>query len=154
MPTPHRGKRRLPMKLLVIDGQGGRIGALLVKKLREKIPDLDITVIGTNSLATSAMLKAGGTVGATGENPVVRAAMTADVIAGPIGIIAAHSIMGEVTPKMAEAVSGSVAKKVLLPMPGCNITVVGASELKLNDAVDAAVNEIIKLTKNAGISLL
>lgn len=130
------------MKVLVIDGQGGRMGALLVKKLREKSPDMEITVIGTNSLATSAMLKAGGTAGATGENPVVRAAVQADIIAGPIGIIAAHSIMGEVTPNMAEAVSGSRAKKVLLPMPGCNISVVGTAELKLGEYIDIAVNEI------------
>lgn len=133
------------MKVLIIDGQGGRIGAMLVKKLRERSPGMDITVIGTNSLATSAMLKAGGTVGATGENPVVRAAMTADVIAGPVGIIAAHSIMGEVTPKMAEAVSASAAKKVLIPMPGCNISVVGTSELKPNDALSAAADEIAAL---------
>lgn len=133
------------MKALVIDGQGGRLGAMLVKKLREKSPGMDITVIGTNSLATSAMLKAGGAVGATGENPIIRAAAQADVIAGPIGIIAAHSILGEVTPKMAEAVSGSRAAKILIPMPGCNITVAGIAALKLGEYIDLAVQEIMEV---------
>jgi prephenate dehydrogenase len=132
------------MSILIIDGQGGKMGAMLVKKLKERSPLHEIIAIGTNSAATSAMLKAGADMGATGENPVVRASMTAEVIAGPIGIIAAHSILGEVTPAMAEAVSGSAAKKVLVPVQSCNIKVAGVRELKLSEYIDSAVEEILK----------
>ena len=134
------------MKILVIDGQGGRMGALLVKALRERV-EAEIVAIGTNSVATAAMLKAGADMGATGENPVVRAAMTADVICGPIGVIAAHSILGEVTPAMAEAVGGSAAKKVLIPVANCNITVAGTEEKKLADYIDDAAELIEKIAK-------
>ena len=132
------------MKILVIDGQGGRMGALLVKGLRERM-EAEIVAIGTNSVATTAMLKAGADMGATGENPVIRAAMTADVICGPIGILAAHSILGEVTPAIAEAVGGSAAKKVLIPVANCNITVAGTPEKKLTDYIDDAVALIAAL---------
>ena len=131
------------MKILVIDGQGGRMGALLVKRIKESATGALVTAVGTNSIATSAMLKAGADAGATGENPVIRAAMTADVITGPIGIIAAHSIMGEVTPAMAEAVSGSQARKVLIPVSSCSIRVSGMAEMRLGDYVEAAVRDIL-----------
>ncbi|MGM9521314.1 MAG: DUF3842 family protein [Oscillospiraceae bacterium] len=133
------------MRVLIIDGQGGRMGALLVKKIKESAPQVTVTAVGTNSIATSAMLKAGADAGATGENPVVRAAMTADIIAGPIGIIAAHSIMGEVTPAMAEAVGGSSAVKVLVPVTNCSIRVAGTLDMKLSDYIDSAVGDILTL---------
>ena len=130
------------MNVLVIDGQGGRMGSMLVKRLRERSADLRITAVGTNSIATSAMLRSGADQGATGENPVRRAAQRADVIMGPIGIIAAHAIMGEVTPAMAEAVSGSPARKILLPVNSCDIQVAGAGGVKLSDAIDTAVDMV------------
>ena len=131
-------------KVLVIDGQGGKMGALLVKKIKEASPDTEVRAVGTNSLATSAMLKAGADMGATGENPAVRAAMAVDVITGPIGIISANAILGEVTPKMAEAVGSADAEKVLIPVSNCSIIVAGVKDAKLADYVDAAVKEILK----------
>ena len=133
------------MKFLVIDGQGGRMGSMLVKRLREALPQADITAIGTNSIATSAMLRSGADRGATGENPVSRAAPEADVILGPIGIVAAHAIMGEVTPAMAEAVSGSRARKVLVPVNNCDIRVAGTKDIKLSESIDLAVSEALEI---------
>src|SRR5690554_5015362 len=101
-----------PMKLLVIDGQGGRMGKLLVEQIRASFPDQHITAIGTNSIATSAMLKAGANEGATGENPVVCNAADADIIVGPIGIIIPDSLLGEITPAMAQALGRSRAQKI------------------------------------------
>ena len=132
------------MKIVVIDGQGGRMGSMLVKKLRDSGAQAIITAIGTNSIATSAMLKAGADNGATGENPVCRAAMDADIILGPVGIIAAHAIMGEVTPGIAEAVSGSRARKILVPVSNCDIRVAGTGDLKLSEAIDLAVSEAME----------
>ena len=131
-------------KVLVIDGQGGKMGALLVKKLKEESPETEVRAVGTNSLATSAMLKAGADMGATGENPVIHAAAKVDIIAGPVGIISANAILGEVTPRMAEAVGGSDALKVLIPVSNCNICVAGVREMKLSDYIDEAVKEILK----------
>ena len=128
------------MKFLVIDGQGGRMGSMLVKRLREALPQADITAI-----ATSAMLRSGADRGATGENPVSRAAPEADVILGPIGIVAAHAIMGEVTPAMAEAVSGSRARKVLVPVNNCDIRVAGTKDIKLSESIDLAVSEALEI---------
>ena len=133
------------MKILVIDGQGGKMGALLVKKIKETVPECELTCVGTNALATSAMLKAGADKGATGENPVVRAADRADIIAGPRGIIAANSILGGVTPRMAEAVGGSDAQKILVPVSDCSITVAGVESMKLSDYIDDAVGRIVLL---------
>ncbi len=127
------------MKIVVIDGQGGRMGGMIVKKIKEERPDTEIYAVGTNSTATSTMIKAGADYGATGENPVVRNAMDADVIVGPIGIIAANSILGEVTPKMAEAVGSSFAKKILIPVSGCNIVVAGTQERQLSANIAEAV---------------
>jgi len=131
-------------KILVIDGQGGKMGALLVKKLKEASPETEVMAVGTNSLATNAMLKAGADMGATGENPVIRAAARVDIIAGPVGIISANAILGEVTPRMAEAVGSSDALKVLVPVSNCNICVAGVREMKLADYIDEAVKEILK----------
>ena len=103
-------------RILIIDGQGGGMGAQLAKLLLPKLPaDCELLAVGTNVLATSAMLKAGAVRGATGENAVVYNAARADVILGPIGILMANGIMGEVSPKMSVAISGSEAAKVLIP---------------------------------------
>lgn len=117
------------MKILVIDGQGGQIGAQLVKEIAANFNNINLTAIGTNAVATQAMLKAGAKNGATGENPVVVACRKADVIIGPIGIVIADSLLGEITEKMALAVSKSNAVRILLPMNRCENLVAGVSNL-------------------------
>ena len=131
------------MKIVVIDGQGGKMGAALTKQLIESFPDSDIISIGTNSMATEAMLKAGAKMAATGENPVVVCTADADFILGPMGILTANSLLGEITPKMAMAVSESPAKKVLIPVTKCSVSVVGVREMSLNDYIREAL-QIVK----------
>ena len=133
------------MKILIIDGQGGRMGKTLVELLKELIPQQELIAIGTNTMATSAMLKAGADYGATGENPVVYNAQDADIIAGPIGIISANSLLGEITPAMANAVSGSRAHKVLIPVTRCNLSVAGVAEMNLNEYVRRAAEIIVEM---------
>lgn len=99
------------MRIVVIDGQGGGIGRSLVERIRSELPDVQIVAVGTNSLATSAMLKAGANVGATGENAVICNVKHADVVAGPIGMMVANSLWGEITPAMASAVSEAMRKR-------------------------------------------
>lgn len=127
------------MNILVIDGQGGKMGAALTEQIKKNVPDAALVAIGTNSLATSAMLRAGADAAATGENPVVVNSAWADVIVGPIGIIVANALLGEITPKMAAAVSESGAKKVLIPVNRCAVTVVGVQEKTLSEYVRDAV---------------
>ncbi len=130
------------MKIVVIDGQGGRIGKSIIEQLRSSGCTDEVLAVGTNSIATSAMLKAGADAGATGENPVVVAARDADVIVGPIGIIAADSMLGEITPAMAEAIGRSRARKVLVPVNKC-FEVAGVREMSLSGYVEQAVNMIL-----------
>lgn len=135
------------MKIIVIDGQGGNIGKQLVKRIRETFPEVYIRAVGTNSTATSNMLKGGTDEGATGENAVVVAARSADLIVGPIGIIVPDALLGEVTQLMAKAVSESSAKKLLIPLNRCDVLVAGTvsrstGEL-LEDAI-AMIRDIIK----------
>lgn len=127
------------MKLVVIDGQSGRMGQLLIDRIRAAGLPCEILAVGTNALATAAMLKAGADAGATGENPVLVACRTADIIAGPIGILSADSLMGEITPAMAVAVGQSPARKVLLPVNQCSNIVVGTQSLSLSRLMDEAV---------------
>lgn len=136
------------MKILVIDGQGGKIGKLLVEKLKQNLPSIELTAIGTNSIATASMLKAGADFGATGENPVLVNCSDADIIIGPIGIIAANSFLGEITPAMAAAVGQSKAQKILIPTNRCNITIVGTQELLFNDYVTQTLEMIKQLLAN------
>ena len=126
-------------KLLVIDGQGGRMGAALVSQCKAAGLDAQVIAVGANSAATTAMLKAGADAGATGENPVVVNARDADVICGPMGILTANALWGEITPAMAAAVSESRAQKVLIPVNRCSVTVVGVEQLPLGDYVKLAV---------------
>lgn len=126
-------------KIVVIDGRSGRTGQLFIERVKAAQLPCEIIAIGTNAIATSAMLKAGAEVGATGENPVVVASRTADVIAGPIGILSADSLMGEVTPTMAVAVGQSSAIKLLFPVSHCNNIVVGTQSLTLSRLMDEAV---------------
>lgn len=135
------------MKIVVIDGQGGRLGQLVVESIKKENIDAPVYAIGTNSIATSGMLKAGANYGATGENPVIVACRDADVIIGPIGILAADSLLGEITPAMALAVGQSKAVKLLLPVNHCNNRVVGAKQLTMNDIVKEAVESLKELLR-------
>jgi prephenate dehydrogenase len=134
------------MKIVVIDGQGGKIGSLLTELIKTNIQNCRIYAVGTNSTAAGAMLRAGADFAAAGENPVIVAARDADIITGPIGIIAADSFLGEVTPPMAQAVCQSGASKVLVPISKCNI-IIAAPELTLADHIKIAVDKIISLSK-------
>lgn len=127
------------MKVVVIDGQSGRMGQLLISRIRAADLPCEILAIGTNALATSAMLKAGADAVATGENPILVACRTAEIIAGPIGILSADALLGEITPAMAVAIGQSSAKKLLLPVNQCNHIVVGAQPLPLSKLMDEAV---------------
>lgn len=130
------------MKILVIDGQGGGIGRALIEKLRAAMPDQEILAVGANAIATSAMLKAGATQAATGENAVCVCARDADVIAGPIGIVLKDAMMGEITEKMACAVSSARAQRVLIPVLRCATYVAGTEGLALQKLLDDAVGKI------------
>lgn len=127
-------------KILIIDGQGGRIGKLISERA-VLLEGAEVYVVGTNSVATSAMMKSGAR-GATGENPVVVLSRDADVIAGPVGIVMADSMLGEITEKMASAVSRSKAEKVLVPVSKCQTHIAGAKELSLSALIDDAVRRI------------
>ena len=117
------------MNILVIDGQGGQLGAQLIKEINANFKDISLTAVGTNAGATSAMLKAGADRAATGENPACVASRKADVIIGPIGIVIADSLLGEITEKMALAVSKSAAVRILLPINKCDNLIAGVSNL-------------------------
>ncbi|MBO5116486.1 MAG: DUF3842 family protein [Treponema sp.] len=129
------------MKIVVIDGQGGSIGKAIVEQLVKKVDVESIFCIGTNSVATANMLKAGAKYGASGENPVVVACRDADYIIGPIGIIMADSMLGEISPLMAQAVGASNAHKILIPINKC-LTVAGVQNLTLSDYIKIAVDSI------------
>lgn len=130
------------MKIVVVDGQGGRLGRLLVEGVKARLPQAQVYALGTNTVATSAMLKAGADFGATGENPVVRNVADADGVLGPVGIVVANAILGEVTPAMAEAVGSCRAKKFLIPMNSCGVVVAGVGELPLPAYVAQAVEAL------------
>lgn len=133
------------MNILIIDGQGGQLGAQLIKEINAKFSDasfLKITAIGTNAAATSAMMKAGARNAATGENPVVVASRTADVIIGPIGIVIADSLLGEVTPKMALSVGQSAAVRILVPMNRCDNLVAGVPSLNTSALISDAISKL------------
>ncbi len=135
--------------ILVIDGQGGRIGKLLVEQIKKRLPEHYILAIGTNSLATAAMLKGGADKGATGEQPVIYNAPRADLIIGPIGIIMANALMGEITPNAAAAVSSADAFKILIPMHRCNHLVVGfEEEVPLNQIIARAIDDVEAVFNN------
>ena len=135
------------MNIVVIDGQGGGIGRQLVGRLRERFPDAAITAVGANCSATNAMLKAGATSGATGENAVLVACRSAGVIVGPVGIVIADALGGEVTPAMATAVAQSPAKRVLLPFNHCDNVIVGVGDYNITRLVQCAVDEVAKLAE-------
>lgn len=135
------------MKILVIDGQGGKMGKLIVEGLKKILPEYEIIALGTNSIATSAMLKAGADFGATGENPVVYNSSDADIIIGPIGIIIANSLLGEITPSMALAIAQSRAQRILIPVNRCNNKVVGVKKLPLSEYIGPAIEQVKEIIK-------
>lgn len=128
------------MKIAVIDGQGGGIGKMLVDKLKQQYGGkVSLIALGTNALATAQMMKAGAEEGATGENAIVWNAGRVDLITGPMGIVLANAMLGELSPKMAQAVGESRAPKVLIPINKCSVQVAGCSEMGLQQYVDEAV---------------
>lgn len=131
------------MKVLVIDGQSGRMGQVLIERIRAAALPCELIAVGTNAIATSAMLKAGADHGATGENAVIVGARKADVIVGPIGIVVADSLFGEITPAMAKAVGQSSAKRILIPINHCDNIVVGIGETGIRDLV----REVIQILR-------
>ena len=132
-------------KVLVIDGQGGGLGRQLVSALAAACPEAELTAVGTNSLAANAMLKAGASRAATGENAVVVNCRHADVIVGPIGIVIADALLGEITPAMAAAVCQSGARRVLVPINHCENYVVGVPDQPVSQLVAAAARKVKEL---------
>lgn len=143
---PGKGER---MNIVVIDAQGGGLGRQLVASIRQRCPSATVTAVGTNSTATAAMLKAGAHQGATGENAVIVSCRNADVIVGPLGIVIADSMLGEITAQMAAAVGRSRAKRILLPMNRCNTLVAGVTAKGTAALVEDAVRCI--LDSEAGV---
>lgn len=137
-------------KVLVIDGQGGGLGRQLVSALAAACPEAELTAVGTNSLAANAMLKAGASRAATGENAVVVNCRHADVIVGPIGIVIADALLGEITPAMAAAVCQSGAKRVLVPINHCENYVVGVPDQPVSQLVAAAAQKVQELCSAIG----
>lgn len=133
------------LNVLVIDAQGGGIGKQVVSAIRQKISGAVITAVGTNTVATAAMLKAGADNAATGENAVIVGARKADVIIGPIGIVIADSLYGEITPKMALAVGQSNARRLLIPINHCDNVVVGVSDFTIGQMIDWVIKELSEI---------
>lgn len=126
----------------MVDGQGGGIGKDIVAKLKKELGDaVEVIALGTNAMATAAMLKAGADHGATGENAIVQTVEDVDLVVGCLGIILAHSMFGELTPKMAEAIAKTKARKLLLPVNRCRVDVVGVERKPLPSMIDRIVAE-------------
>ena len=135
------------MNIIVIVGQGCQLGARLVKEILTQLPDAELTAVGTNAAATAAMLRAGAQNAATGENPVVVACRRADVIIGPVGIVIADSLLGEVTEKMALAVGRADAVRILIPMNKCSNLVAGVPNLSTSVLIADAVAKVVALDR-------
>lgn len=136
------------MNLLVIDAQGGGLGKQIITKIKADYPEIHILAVGTNTIATSAMLKAGADEAATGENSVVVASKQANIIIGPIGIVVADSMLGEITPVMAKAVAQSNAKRILIPFNSCQNYIAGVGDLNTGKLVDDAISYLKKILDN------
>ncbi len=133
------------MRIMVMDGQGGGVGRSLIEELHVRFPEAEIVAVGTNAAATANMMKGGAAVGATGENAAVYNSGKADVIAGPIGIVMANAMLGEITPRMAEAVASADVPILLIPMSRCNAQVMGTVERKLADNIRETADRIAQL---------
>ncbi|MFD3155779.1 DUF3842 family protein [Haloimpatiens sp. FM7330] len=133
------------MKIAVVDGLGGGLGKAIIQRIRAHFKnDVEVVGLGTNSLATANMIKGGAHCAATGENAIKVTSEKVDVIVGPIAIIAANSMMGEITPVMAEAIASSSARKIILPLNRCNIYTVGTRELSLSEMINLVIEELKK----------
>ncbi|MGE4283287.1 MAG: DUF3842 family protein [Clostridia bacterium] len=131
------------MKIAVIDGQGGGLGKALIERISKEIgSNMTIIALGTNSMATTSMLRAGAHEGATGENAIVINAHKADIIIGSVGILAANSMLGECTPRMAEAIGSSNARKILVPLNRCGLEIIGTGGESLPSLIDALILRI------------
>lgn len=133
------------MNILIIDGQGGQMGAQLIKTILARFIDIDITAVGTNATATASMIKAGAKQAATGENPVVVACRKADVIIGPIGIVIADSMHGEITPAMAIAVGQADATRILIPVNKCENMIAGIGDVTMSVMMEDVIRKLEKL---------
>ena len=130
------------MTVLVVDGQGGRLGSQLVKEIVQRFPEHDLLAVGTNSMATERMLKAGAARAATGENAGAVACRRADVIVGPVGMVIADALLGEVTPAMAEAVGRSGAVRILLPSDKCDTLIAGIGGQGMSALIADAMDKL------------
>lgn len=130
------------MRIMIVDGQGGGVGRSLVEAIRERYPDAELVAVGTNAAATSNMMKGGAALGATGENAVIYNSSRVNLIAGPMGIVMANAMLGEITPKMAEAVASADVPVLLIPMNRCNAQVMGVESRKLGDYIREAVEKV------------
>lgn len=133
------------MRIMIMDGQGGGVGKSLVEALAASCPQAELIAVGTNAMATANMMKGGTVSGATGENAVVYNSSRVDVIVGPMGIVMANAMLGEITPKMAEVISSSDAKLFLIPMNRYHATIVGVESKKLPEYIKEAVDRIKEL---------
>ena len=141
------------MNILVIDGQGGQLGSQLIKEIAKLFKDSRIMAVGTNAIATTAMLKAGAHQAATGENPAIVACRKADVIIGPIGIVIADAIFGEVTPKMATAIGQADAIRILLPANKCDNLIAGVPDLNLSTLIEDVILKLRIVEKQIANSI-
>lgn len=133
------------MNILIVDGQGGQLGGQLIKSLKINFENVNIMAVGTNATATATMLKAGANQAATGENPVIVACRKADVIIGPIGIVIADSLFGEITPQMAVAIGQANAVRILLPVNKCDNIVAGIGEVSTAAILDDVILKVKKI---------
>ena len=147
-------ERKSIYNILIIDGQGGKIGKQLIEAIKARLKNVEITAIGTNGIATSNMIKGGADNAATGENPVVVCSRSADIIIGPLGIIMADSLLGEVTAKMALAVSQSKATRILLPFNRCGNIIVGVPDLSLTALIASTVDTVEQLLNSNSVKFV
>ena len=136
------------MNILIIDGQGGQLGSQIIKAVISRYPDIDLTAVGTNAAATTSMVKAGAKKAATGENPIIVACRKADVVIGPIRIVIADALLGEITPDAAKAVGQSDAVRILIPINKCENLVAGVTNLTLTSLIEDALAKLDKIINN------
>ncbi len=135
------------MRIVIIDAQGGGVGKSLCQEIKKRLPAQSLIAVGTNALATAAMLKAGADQGATGENAIKVCAKDADIIIGPMGLLLCDAMLGEITKEMAAAIGASHAHKILIPIKRCQVTVAGVMDAPLSKYVELAAEEVEKLVR-------